>query len=349
MPNTQDNKMFPACFVEFPNGVEGRSATFFLAAEEYVASHFDLSQPNQAYLYTWQLAPTVVMGRNQVAHQEVDLDFCERESIDVVRRKSGGGAIFADERNIMTSLIATGGAVEPLFQAYAQAVSGALNALGATTAVSGRNDIVLTTPTTTGKICGNAFYHQAGANIVHGTMLYDTDPRKMHGALHPDESKLQASGVKSVRARVALLKDVLSFGVAELRVKLRELLTDRCVQLTEDDVLAIEALEREYRTPEFLYGRKADYNTIIRQRINGVGTLEFKITLHNGKVETLALTGDFFEEGSAENAFCEAFVGYVFSPTVIRERIMAVCPERTVRNLTRENLLALLIDPNEPR
>ena len=83
------------------------------------------------------------MGRNQVAHQEVDLDFCRREGIDVVRRKSGGGAIFADSRNIMWSLITGEGAVEPLFVEYAEKVARALNKLGADAALSRRTDTAL--------------------------------------------------------------------------------------------------------------------------------------------------------------------------------------------------------------
>ena len=109
---------FPACFVELPSYTEHRRAPFYLAAEEYIAQ----TLPVDNYLFSWQLGPTVVMGRNQVAHQEVDLDFCRREGIDVVRRKSGGGAIFADSRNIMWSLITGEGAVEPLFVEYAEKV-----------------------------------------------------------------------------------------------------------------------------------------------------------------------------------------------------------------------------------
>ncbi|MGM9696213.1 MAG: biotin/lipoate A/B protein ligase family protein, partial [Alloprevotella sp.] len=98
-------------YVEMPSSVEGKRAPFYLAAEEYIAHNL----PADDYLFTWQIGPTVVMGRHQVAHLEVDLDFCRAEGIDVIRRKSGGGCIFADYNNIMVSRVTGSGPIEPIF------------------------------------------------------------------------------------------------------------------------------------------------------------------------------------------------------------------------------------------
>ena len=326
---------FPACFVELPAHTEGRRATFYLAAEEYIAQEL----PLDSYFFTWQLRPTVVMGRNQVAHQEVDLDFCKREGIDVVRRRSGGGAIFADERNIMTSLITEDGMVEALFQEYAQAVSGALRQLGAPTVVSGRNDIVLEGG---GKVCGNAFYHKPSRSIAHGTMLYDTDPRLMEGALHPDVSKLKQKGVKSVRSRIGLLKDYLPFGVGTLRQELRKRLCNRTISLTDGDVKQIERLEQRYNTPEYFYGSSARADIVRRARIEDCGEVEVHFSLQGSIISSVRLHGDFFDLGNAAEAFSQAFAGLPFTPESLRQAIAEHHPERSIRGLSEETLIHLI-------
>lgn len=328
---------FPACYVSLPPDTEGRRAPFYLAAEEYIA---DQLSADESYLFSWQLGPTVVMGRNQVAHQEVDLDFCQRHHIDVIRRKSGGGAIFADGNNIMWSLVTEGGAVEPLFAEYAASVAAALRQLGAAVEVSGRNDITLEGG---GKICGNAFYHLPGRNIVHGTMLYDTNPALMQGALHPDTGKLQAKGVKSVRSRIALLKDCLPFGVAELRRRLRDLLCDREVKLTADDVAAIERIEQGYYAPAFLYGQSAAGEVVRSGRIEGCGTLSLHLSLQGSLIRDVRLTGDFFELADAHQAFAQALTGVPFTPAAITAALGEHHPERAVRNLSAEALTDLVL------
>lgn len=326
---------FPACHVKLPVSAAHRRAPFYLAAEEYVAREMPVGD----YLFSWQLAPTVVMGRNQVAHMEVDLDFCRRKGIDVVRRKSGGGAIFADSGNIMWSLITGKDTVETLFAEYAEKVASCLRTLGAPAEVSGRNDILLSG---CGKICGNAFYHLPERNIVHGTMLYDTQPRLMQQALRPDTSKLQAKGVKSVRSRVALLKDFLPYDINELRERLCYLLTDHHIELSEKDVREIEKLEKPYYEDAWLYGQSATSDTVRSARIEGCGSLSVNFTLRGSVIEDVALSGDFFELQDATTAFRSAFAGITFTPQSLYKAIAAHHPERSVRNLSEKQLTNLL-------
>lgn len=328
---------FPACLVRFPEPSGPRRAPFYLAAEEYLAA----ACPADDYLFSWTVGPTVVMGRNQVAEREIDLPFCRREGIDVVRRKSGGGCIYADGGNLMFSLVTGGGAVEPLFADYAATVAGALTRLGAEARVSGRNDIVLKGG---GKVCGNAFYHLARRNVVHGTMLYDTDYRLMSGALLPDAGKLGARGVGSVRARTALIRDVLPIGADRLRRELERRLTDRRILLTDHDVRQIREIERAYYADGWLFGRKAvPTATVSTGRVEGMGTLELRFTAPRGVVEAVALAGDFLAcRGEADAAFSAAFAGVPLTAAALREAAIAHGPEKAVRGLTQERLLALL-------
>lgn len=321
--------LFPARLIVVPSG---RRAAFYLACEEHVAH----TLPEGAYLFIWQVSRTVVMGRHQVARAEVDLDFCAREGIDVVRRRSGGGAIFADEGNLMLSLITPEGAVEPLFKAYAEAVAAALQAMGAPATVSGRNDILLSGE---GKICGNAFYHLTHRNIVHGTMLYDTTPRLMLQALHPDPAKLQAKGVESVRRRVALLKDFLPFGIGELRRRLEASLTCGALTLSAADLAAIERREQDYYDPQ--YTHFDDGLLPSATRIEGVGALAVRLTLSGGKVSDVQLTGDYFELADARAALHEAFVGH--TPAELPARIAELHPEAAIRGLTEDSLLRCVV------
>lgn len=352
MPTNLTNTRFPACLVRFPDETAGRSAAFFLAAEEYVAQTFAADN----YLFSWVLRPTIVMGRNQVAEHEADLDFCHRESIEVVRRKSGGGCIYADENNIMFSLVTTEGAVEPIFEEYARVVAAALTDIGAVAHVSGRNDILLESGT---KVCGNAFYHLAHRNIVHGTMLYDTDFRRMTGALTPPQQKLEAHadgrrGVKSVRSRVGLIKDVCPIGVEALRRGIESRLCNRERTLTATDLRAIDELERPYHDAHYIYGtapsnlpRSGEAQVTARtncgQRIEGVGTMAVHFTVEAERIADVTLTGDFFAlVPDAEAAFRKAFVGLPLTPDALREAIAAHHPEQAIRGLTDAALLKLI-------
>lgn len=336
------NATFPATFIALPYTCEGQRAAFYLAAEEYIAS----TLPEGSYLFTWQLAPTVVIGRNQDAETEIDLGFCKTESIDVIRRKSGGGSVYADEGNIMVSLITKGGPVESLFKEYAHQVSHCLRAIGAEVEVSGRNDITLAGG---GKICGNAFYHLANRNIVHGTMLYDTDARLMKGALTPERAKLLSKGVKSVESRISLLKDTLPhITVGLLREEIKKHLTDGTIHLTEEDVTHIRKIEQGYYEPSFLRTSATDtYATAhthagCQRRINGCGSISLAFETEEQKVKSVRVRGDYFELDNAPRIFNDAFSGCPFNAEALCLAAEEKMPNKSIRGLELCELTSML-------
>ena len=256
-------------------------------------------------------------------------------------RSSGGGSIFADLGNIMVSVITGKGAVEPLFEEYAENVAACLCRLGAKVSVAGRNDIVLDAG---GKICGNAFYHLKDRNIVHGTMLYDTNFRLMSGALTPDKAKLKSKGVTSVKSRIALLKDELQMQVGEVREALREQLTDRVLRLNEDDVQYIKAIEADYYDPSYLFGKSTRVDAVIQGRIPGCGTLALHFFLKGSRIERIEVKGDYFALGDVAEAFSDAFVGREYTPVTLVGAISEKHPETTIRGLNSESLTDLIIN-----
>ncbi|MCH5181288.1 MAG: lipoyltransferase [Prevotellaceae bacterium] len=338
---TKSEKNFPATLVRFPaSAAEERGVAFYLAAEECIARWYAAG----SFLFSWQTKPTCVIGRHQIMHRELDVDFCRREGIDIVRRKSGGGAIFSDEGNVMWSFVAPGGAVEPIFAEYAQAVSGALRALGSDARATGRNDIVIGDGQ---KVCGNAFYHLAGRNIVHGTMLYDTNAARMQGALRPAPEKLQQRGVESVRRRVGLLKSQIPGGVAQMRADLERLLTTaEPLLLTEPQVSEIRAVAAGYAESAYLYGAGGRADIVLAERFPGVGGVEICLRLKGSLVEDVTLAGDYFETGEAGGAaecFCRVLAGLPATRSSLAEAAAQATGPTGVRGLSWQDVAGMAV------
>ena len=133
------------------------------------------SVKHRDFFFAWQVKPSVIVGRNQLLQKEINLEFCREHGVDVVRRKSGGGAVVADMNNVMLSYITSSDDVRSTFSEYTSMVAAALRALGLDASDNSRNDILIGTR----KVSGNAYYHIPGRSIVHGTMLFwlwsDTD------------------------------------------------------------------------------------------------------------------------------------------------------------------------------
>lgn len=226
--------------VVLPDTTE-RSLAFWLAMEEFVAKSVD-----EEAFFVWRVAPTVIIGRNQVLEAEVNLDYCRRNGVKIVRRKSGGGCVYADRDNIMISYVSKRGDVAEIFERYLSALTSCLCSLGLKAEKSGRNDIIVEGR----KVSGNAFHQLPDRSIVHGTLLYNTDFDALEEAIRPPVEKLLRHGVASVRQRVGNLRDYLDPAIIgsihALESHLVDYFSDGTLSLSADDLCVIEEMASAY-------------------------------------------------------------------------------------------------------
>ena len=333
-PDTTENLKNAMQYVTLPDE-KTRRASFYLAMEEYVARR----APRGDYFFCWQVGPSVVFGRNQVAAAEVDTAYCREKGIGMFRRKSGGGCIYADRGNVMLSFVTGGGDVALTFNRYVTTVVLMLRQMGIAASATGRNDIVVDGR----KVSGSAFYRLPGRNIVHGTLLYDTDMGNMLHALTPPGDKLRSKGVESVRQRIALLKDYTGVGTDGLTAHMRRALCGGEYALTAEDVAAIERIEEDvYLSQAFIQGKDPRHTLVRRHRIDGAGCLEAHVEVKGGVIRSVELTGDFFATGDVEAAL-DSLKGVRMS----REAVSAALPESAggvIMNLGKEELVSLIVN-----
>ncbi|WP_205124845.1 lipoate--protein ligase family protein, partial [Akkermansia muciniphila] len=154
----------------------------------------------ECILYLWQNQCTLVIGRNQNCQRECRLQLLEGDGGTLVRRLSGGGAVYHDLGNLNFTFLAR----EPVFHVAKQlsVILQAVQSLGINAQVSGRNDLTIEGR----KFSGNAFYQMGERRYHHGTILVDVDGAKLKRYLNVSPEKLRSKGVQSVQSRVCCLR-----------------------------------------------------------------------------------------------------------------------------------------------
>lgn len=313
-----------------------RRLSFYLAMEEYVARH--LNHDDDCF-FMWQVNPSVIFGRNQLIDKEVNIDYCKKHHIEMYRRKSGGGCVYADMSNVMFSYITRDENVNFTFNRYINLLVLVLFKMGIDAKANGRNDILIDGK----KVSGNAFYHIPGHSIVHGTMLYDTNMENMVGSISPNNEKLISKGVESVRQRVALLKDYTNLSLDEFKAFAVQQLCNETQALTEQDIMEIENLEKEYLTHEFIYGHNPRYSIIRKHRLEGVGEFEIRIELKNEIIKQINMMGDYFLVGDIDNRLLLPLRNVPYT----KESIEKALPNRVddiILNLDKKDLIEMIFN-----
>ena len=263
-----------------------------LALEEFLLRHMT-DEPELLLFYINE--PSVIIGRNQNSIEEVDPTYIEENGVHVVRRLSGGGAVYHDFGNLNFSYIS--GASENLhnYERFIRPVIEVLNKLGVPAELMGKSDVFVDGK----KISGNAQYASRGRMVSHGTILFDTNIQHMMQALNPRQAKIESAAVQSVRNFVTNVKDYLApnFLIEMLRQELIEGIFSTAyppeAMLSDSDWEEVEKIRADrFGSWDWNYGRAPKFN-IQKTGEFPAGKLDVRIQVEKGIIDEIRFFGTY--------------------------------------------------------
>lgn len=315
-----------------------------LAFEEYVLAN----RREGDYLLLWQNDNTIVIGRNQNAEAEINRTFVEKNGIRVVRRTTGGGAVYHDLGNLNYSFITDAGDAERMtMERFTKPIVQALQGLGLAAEASGRNDILVEGR----KVSGTAqrLLHQR--ILHHGTLLFDANPAMVAGALNVDPEKFRSKSAKSVRSRIGNIRDFLGedMTLQAFWDYLKSALAGSGLEptaLSEEELAAVETLKREkYDTWEWNFGHSPRYDLFNKRYWDG-GCLEVHATVEQGRISELVFFGDFLALDSME-PLLEALKGCPFERSAFAAVLDRFPLQLYFGAITRDEILKTVFEAND--
>lgn len=318
-----------------------------LALEEYALRNFNADVD---YLLFYINQPSIIIGRNQNTLEEINLSYVEQKGIHVVRRMSGGGAVYHDFGNLNFSFI-TNHDVKSLnnFSKFTAPVIKVLNEMGVPAALKGRNDVVVHDK----KISGNAQFSTGKRMFHHGTLLLDSDLSEVVNALQVKMSKIESKGHKSVRSRVANISeflddkiDIESFRKLILKGLYKEGEVFETYTLTEEQWKEVyELRDEKYATWDWNYGSSPKFN-IQRTRRFPIGEIDLRIFVEKGKITNFKIYGDFFGKEPVE-ILEKLLIGSRYEKSEITKLLKPIIIEDFFGLLPKNDYLELILGDDQ--
>jgi len=319
-----------------------------LAIETYLLTEMPLDEP---ILLFYINEPSIIIGRNQNTIEEINKEYVDEHGIHVVRRLSGGGAVYHDHGNLNFSFIMPddGNSFRD-FAKVTQPIIQALHDLGVEGAeLKGRNDLVINDM----KFSGNAMYDTNGRMFAHGTLMFDSDIDEVVNTLKVRKDKIESKGIKSVRSRVTNIKPFLSEDKQEMTTEefRQEILLKifgvdsidqvKTYELTDQDWAAINKIsEQYYRNWDWNYGKSPAFNLERRHRFP-IGSIEMKMNVADGAIQEIKIFGDFFGLGEIKDVE-DILTGVKYDKASLEEAIDQIDVKKYFGNIEKEDLHGLI-------
>ena len=314
-----------------------------LAIEEYLLKNMDIEKDDFLFFYINQ--PSIIIGKNQNTIEEINTDYVEDNDIIVVRRLSGGGAVYHDLNNLNFSFLTKDdGNSFHNYKKFTQPVVDALAKLGVQAELSGRNDILAEGK----KVSGNAQYATRGRMFSHGTLMFKTDVDAVVASLKVKKDKIESKGIKSVRSRVGNISDFLQepMTVEEFRMEILKSIFGgeeniQYYELSEQDWENIYALSKErYQKWEWNYGKSPRFNTHKEKRFPS-GSIDIRLEVNKGIIEEITIFGDFFGVGDVAEIE-QRLTGTRYDRKAIAESLADIEISTYFGGITLEDFLQLI-------
>ncbi len=271
--------------------------TYNLALEEFLTKNV---VEDDIILYLWQNERTVVIGKNQNYWSEVNAPAAEADCVTVVRRLSGGGAVFHDLGNLNFTFILRKENYD--VQRQLSVIIDALDNLGIKAEKTGRNDIEADGR----KFSGNAFFKSSAGWYHHGTLMVDVDKEKLGKYLNVSTAKLQSKGVKSVKARVVNLKELreditIEMLCDELYKAFGRIYGCDPIKISPEEIdwAEVEDLQERYSSWEWTKGRKIPFTVQIEKRF-AWGNIDLQMNVDGGIIKDAICYSDAMNENIGE-------------------------------------------------
>ncbi|NMA96381.1 MAG: lipoate--protein ligase [Clostridiales bacterium] len=315
-----------------------RDPYFNLALEEYVLKNF-----TENIFMLWINNPAIIVGKNQNTLAEINADYIKEHNIPVVRRLSGGGAVFHDPGNInFTFIMPNTGDSFTNFKIYTKPIIDILAKLGIDAKLSGRNDLTINDQ----KFSGNAQYIYKNRILHHGTLLFSSDMSHLANALKVDTKKIESKGIKSIRSRVTNIESHLKENINIESFKdmimnhVKEGYGGVGYTLTTEDIIQVEKMAKErYSTWEWNYGYSPQYNFSKERRFFG-GNIETHLNVQNGLIQDCKIYGDFFSEKDISDIE-KALVGNKHSELHVLDVLSQFDIDKYFANISLEDVLSV--------